>query len=491
MKRNFFIVMMMAAAVITSCTKQTLSEEQPIVDLESTTDTESATDTDTESSIGTYTYTVSANTIDTKSDYAADGKFEWSAGDAISVLFHNGSTDKFFTLTLTEGAGTNSASFSGKVENGYEIGGTDGKQWALYPAGSHSVRFTELDGEKYPLSFNIPAVTDYTVSGFSANIPMYAISEDGNSFDFDHLGAAYKFTFSGIEASKVKFVVENQITYRLSGDVNLRNQGGTYLDQAWADGVDKTLTYISNVTDGKATFYVPVRYYAECFQPIITLYNAETDAQIYTKTATKAKGISSKGHVQPINISVTGAVETPWSFPSQYEIDWNDVKTSVNGDAGEAYDGIVTMKATADATNLYLYLEVKKSALYDNNEYGHSNLATIYFGDGSGNNTHWAWSAPYTKKMTGWMKYKNAPRFISYDGITYEQSSVEHLDLYCYEIAIKRSDVDALAGASATVCMEINQKYTDAAGAWLGESTQVGFAPARGTDALTVTLPAE
>ena len=471
MKRYFLIIMMMAAAVITSCTKQTLNEEQPVVDTES----------------ATYVYTVSANTAATKSDYDADGKFSWSAGDAISVLFHNGENNKFFTLTLTEGAGTNTASFSGKVENGYEIGGTDGNQWALYPAGNHSVRFSEADGAKYPLSFNIPAVTDYTESGFSANIPMYAISEDGNSFNFQHLGAAYKFTFSDIEATSVKFVVENQTTYKLSGDVKLRNEGGTYLDQAWAEGVDKTLTYISNVTDGKATFYVPVRYYAECFQPIITLYNAETDAQIYTKTATSAKGISSKGHVQPINISVTGAVETPWSFPSQYEIDWNDVKTSVNGDAEEAYDGIVTMKATADATNLYLYLEVKKSALYDNNEYGHSNLATIHFGDGSGEQKHWAWAAPYTTKMTGWMKYKNAPRFISYDGITFEQSAEEHLDLYCYEIAIKRSDVPALTGQSATVCVLINKQYvTDD---WYGEETQVGFAPARWAEALTVTLP--
>ena len=474
MKRNFFIIMMMAAAVITSCTKQTLIEEQPVVDTES----------------ATYTYTVSANTAATKSDYAADGKFSWSAGDAISVLFNNGTDNKFFTLALTAGDGTNSASFSGKIEAGYEVGGTDGNKWALYPAGSHSVRFAEEDAAKYPLSFNIPAVTDYTVSGFSANIPMYAISEDGNSFDFQHLGAAYKFTFSDIEASKVKFVVENKTTYRLSGNVKLCNDGGTYLDQAYASGADLILTYISNVSeDGKATFYVPVRYYADCFKPIITLYNAETDAQIYTQTATTAKGIKSKGHVQPINISVSGAVETPWSFPSKYGIDWKEVTTSVDGDKGEDKDAIVTMKAQADETYLYLYLEVKKSALYDNDEYEHENLATIYFGDGTGTNTYWPSNTPYTQYITGWMKYKNAPEFKSYAGVAYAQSTDEHLGLYCYEIALKRSDITALTGKSATVCMEINQQYTDASGKWAGNDTQVGFAPARWTDALTVTLP--
>ena len=474
MKRYFFIIMMMAAAVIASCTKQTPDVNQPELD----------------SASPTYTYTVSANTNETKSDYDSDGKFSWSAGDAISVLFHNGEVNKFFTLTLTSGDGEKTASFSGEVEIGYEIGGTDGNQWALYPAGDHSVRFSEEDGTKYPLSFNIPAVTDYTKSGFSANMPMYAISEDGTSFNFQHLGAAYKFTFTDIDASKVKFVVENQTTYRLSGDVKLRNDGGTYLDQAWAEGVDKTLTYISSVSDGEATFFVPVRYYASCFLPIITLYNADTDAQIYTKTATNAKGLD-KGHVQPISISVTGAVEVPWSFPSQYDIVWNDVTASVSGDNGEGYDGIVTMKATADASNLYIYLEVKKSALYDNNEYGHANLCQIYFGNDTGESKHWAWDAPYTTKMSGWMKYKNAPRFISYDGITYEQKAVEHLDLYCYEIAVERSKVIALAGSSATICMEINKLYTDAGGSWLGEETQVGFVPARWAEALTVTLPVE
>ena len=59
MKRYFYPLMIMAAAVIASCTKQTLGEEQPKFDSES----------------ATYTYTVSANTVETKSDYDANGKF--------------------------------------------------------------------------------------------------------------------------------------------------------------------------------------------------------------------------------------------------------------------------------------------------------------------------------------------------------------------------------------------------------------------------------
>ena len=353
MKHYIIPMMLMAVAALASCEKQKSFNEP-------------------EAQKGTYTYTLSATVPDmietngvgnaqapvSKSDYDAFGNFSWSAGDAISVLFHNGATNKFFTFTTT-GSGA-AADFTGTIDDGYEMGGTDGNKWALYPAGAHSVRFSEADGEKYPLLFNIPAVTDYTGSGFSANIPMYAISTDGASLPFQHLGAAYKFTFSGIKgASKVKFVVENQTSYRLSGNVLLRNQGGTYLDQAYAEGVDKTLTYVSNVSDGKATFYVPVRYYAECFQPIITLYNADTDGRIYTNTASTAKAIPSKGHVQPISIDVSSAIEVPWTLESAFGVDWSSA--SVVYAAGGA--GVNKLSAYADATELYVLLEVQKSAL--------------------------------------------------------------------------------------------------------------------------------
>ncbi len=47
----------------------------------------------------TYEYTIEASLDQdfTKSSYDAEGKFTWSDGDKISVLFHDGSTNKFFT----------------------------------------------------------------------------------------------------------------------------------------------------------------------------------------------------------------------------------------------------------------------------------------------------------------------------------------------------------------------------------------------------------
>ncbi|MBR4809549.1 MAG: hypothetical protein IK031_04645 [Bacteroidales bacterium] len=356
MKRFYIPFLLMAAAAVTAC------ETKAVID---------------ESADGTYIFTLQASTPDvaTKSDYSNDGVFSWSSSDKISVLFHNGSTDKFFTLSAKSVNGKD-AVFSGSVDNGYTLGSsTDGTKWALYPAGSHSVRFAETDGEKYPLLFNIPATTDYTKSGFSASIPMYAQGDDSNVFEFHHLCSAYKFTFTDISAaSKVKLTIQNQTTYRLSGDVKLRNQGGTYLDQGWADGEDKTLTFISNVSSGKAVFYVPVRYYAACFQPIITLSDAATDGQIYTKTATTAKAIEEKGHIQPVNISVSGAVVVPWSYDSVYGVNWKG--SNVVSDAGQT--GFNKISAVADATYLYMLGEIQKNALSFDTSHYRENSVNFY-----------------------------------------------------------------------------------------------------------------
>lgn len=472
MKRFYIPFLLVAAAAVAAC-ETNIAIEQPAPEN------------------GSYIFTMTASSpdIDTKTDYTAAGKFSWTAGDKISVLFNNGSDNKFFTLSATSINGA-SATFAGAVDAGYTVGAsTDGTKWALYPAGAHSVRFAESDAEKYPLLFNIPAVTDYTTDGFSASIPMYAQGDSDNNFAFSYLCSAYKFTFTDITvASKVKLVVQNQTTYRLSGDVKLRNQGGTYLDQAYAEGVDKTLTYISNVTDGTAVFYVPVRYYAACFQPIITLYNAETGDQIYTKTAATAKGIEDKGHIQPINISASGAVVVPWSFPSAYGIEWNDVTASVNGDTGADYDAIVCLKATADASNLYVFFEIKDGTLFDNSGYHYSNYSHLYFGDGSGTKTHWAWSAPYVNSFSSWLKYNNGPRYINWNAGFVGQSTADHNGNTCYEVAIARSSYSALSGSSATICMEVNKQYV-VGEEWMGEETQIGFAPARWQDALVVALP--
>ena len=221
--------------------------------------------------------------------------------------------------------------------------------------------------------------------------------------------------------------------------------------------------------------------------PIVTIYNAENDAKIKELTAKSVSVIDAKGKVQRITISASGS-GTPWEFESAYGISWNSITTSVAGDTGTGYDGIKTMKATADADNLYVYLEVKKDALFDDASYQYSNYSHLYIGDGSGEKKHWAWDTPYVTTFSSWMKYKNGPRYINWNAGFVGQKAMEHGDLYCYEIAIARSSDPALSGSSCTLCFEINKQYVIEE-EWFGEETQIGFAPARWTEGMNVTLP--
>lgn len=453
MKRFYFPLLLLAAAAVAACQNKAAVEEPT-------------------SEQGSYVFTIKATSsdIETKTDYDTDGKFSWSSGDQISVLFHNGDENKFFTLT-TKGSGA-SADFSGTIDEGYEIGGTDGNKWALYPAGSHSVRFAESDGVKYPLSFNIPAVTDYSASSFSANIPMYALGDGSDLFSFQYLCSAYKFTFSDIASSisKVKFVVENQTTYRLSGDVKLRNEGGTYLDQAWADGVDKTLTYISNVSEGDAVFYVPVRYYAACFQPVISLYNAENDDLIYTKTASTAKAISSKGHIQPINISVSGAVVVPWNYESAFGIDWTDS----NVVSGSGQPGFNSISAIADGSYIYILAEIQKDALEFNPANYRENSVNIYV-----NGT----SAAY-----GFLAKQGQPNSNDNPAYVVGNHIDEHKGVMYYEWKIDRTKA-ALADTGSVELRFCVFPKISVTQSWdvIGDWDVYMYAPASG--AMTVSLP--
>ena len=219
---------------------------------------------------------------ESRTAYEDDKIFSWSNGDRISVLFHKGSDNKFFTLS-TQTVNGATATFSGMIESGYEPGAAGtGAHWALYPEAEHS-----FDGD-FP-TFNMPGTFDYASDHFYALVPMYAQSEDGRSFAFKRLCGTYKFSFTGITSSKVRFVVENQNTHQLSGSFPIKKSSynDIYTDQNWcaAGSDERKLTFIENVTSGQAVFYVPFRAWESTFKPILSLYDADSGSQLFSKTA--------------------------------------------------------------------------------------------------------------------------------------------------------------------------------------------------------------
>lgn len=306
MKQIHLSWLLVAAAVITACQKER-SETEPIVEK------------------ATYVYSVKAtisSDAETRTDYDADGKFSWTAGDQISVLFHDGEIDRFFTLTADAAGAT--ATFSGTIERGFIIGASDGnaddlKIWALYPA---SDKHSYVAGSNP--SFHVNSSVDFTETGFSANIPMYGLLAEEGAFSFKNLTSTYKFIVKDLDPSveKVKFVVYNQETYGLSGSWPI-HAGEIYLNYDYATpGSEKsTLTFISNVTDGQAVFYVPTRYWGK-FQPVVRVYDADSDELLKEVTAGKSVQPTSLKNVPQIVISAS-------SEPKEAVIEADDVTVKV------------------------------------------------------------------------------------------------------------------------------------------------------------------
>lgn len=249
MKRYLIPMMLMAAAALASCEKQNnlnVSEVQNRTYVYTL--TASAPEMVEESSAG-------PAAAPTRTDYSASGVFSWSEGDAISVLFHNGETNKFFTLT-TAGSGA-TADFSGPIEAGYTIGASDGdesdkKIWALFPA-SENHSYTAGSNP----TFYVQPGIDFTATHFSANIPMYdLVALEGTALSFKNLASTYKFIVKNIKdgVDKVSFRIHNQTTYGLSGSWPVHTD--KYINYGYAaPGSEKsTLTFVGNVTDNQSVF---------------------------------------------------------------------------------------------------------------------------------------------------------------------------------------------------------------------------------------------
>lgn len=365
MKRYAYYLLIMAAAAMVAC------EAEPV----NTSDPETPEVPELQS--GTYIYTINASIpeeeskpeqIAVKSNYDASGHFSWSAGDAISVLFHNGDDNKFFTLTLTSGAGNKAASFSGEITSGYTIGASDGtvgdqKIWALFPA---SANHTYTAGN-LP-SFYVQPSVDFTTTHFSANVPMYALNTEEGALSFANLASTYKFIVTGIKAgvSKVEFSIFNQQTRGLSGLWTIEGDpSDLYINYEHASpgSANSTLTYISDVTSNQAVFYASCRYWGE-FQPSITVINRANGIPIKSFVASNIIKPTSKTEIKPITLDVSEAAGGNYFVPAiAIDGDMSDWNPLTNGSLTEGINYVLVsgnsyykeLRIAYDSRYVYFY----------------------------------------------------------------------------------------------------------------------------------------
>ncbi len=375
MKRYAYYLLIMAAAAMVACQAEPVNYTDPEVpevpELQN----------------GTYIYTINASIpeeestpeqVAVKSNYDAGGNFSWSEGDAISVLFHDASKEdsdpeknKFFTLTLTSGAGKKAASFSGAITSGYTIGASDGdaldkKIWALFPASTnHTYSAGNLP------SFYVQPSVDFTATHFSANVPMYALNTEEGALSFANLASTYKFIVTGIKdgVSKVEFSIFNQLTRGLSGLWTIEGDpSDLYINYEYASpgSANSTLTYISDVTSNQAVFYASCRYWGD-FKPSITVTNIATGTPIKSFVASKVIAPTSKSVIKPITLDVSeangGVYYTPAITIDGNLSDWAGISAFASTDVSRLRE----WKIETDDYFVYFYAAIRKNRAHSAN----------------------------------------------------------------------------------------------------------------------------
>lgn len=478
MKRIYTYLLIIAAAALTACEKQPVSETPGILDQP-------------------YVFSIKASSpaIDTKTDYDDSGVFSWSSGDQISVLFNNGTNNKFFTLTTSESG--DEATFSGTIDPGYTIGATDGttedkKIWALFPA-SNDHTYTPGENPK----FYVQPVVDFSTTHFSANLPMYdKLAADG-ILSFKHLTGAYKLTIKDLDESikTVRISISNQKTYALSGLWPIDSDPKLNYDYAAPGSANSCLTFTANVAENKAVLYIPCRRNSgSAFQPIISIYNAENDYIIKQFTATNPATTPKLATVKPLTISAPG---TGNPFLSAYNINWSSETNSANGDTSA--DAVKLIKAKADSRYLYVYLEIPVNKIYSDDTYGYSNRSYLFVSDGSTGTVSGYWTQMSNQKFEGWLKQYNVPKFTINGGsneiVSNKPSFIGEAGGILYmELAIDRSVTSYLQSTAEStnyVAFALTDTYKVGSGSTVyGDPEYVGFAPAKNASMLAVTLPA-
>ena len=172
-----------------------------------------------------------------------DGSFTWASGDQIWLHTTSGSV----VGTLSDGAGTASASFS----TGVFIGNLTGK--AVYPYNTgHTVSGNEL-------SVVLPSSYDLGSNLANTNAAMYGVNVDG-TIRFNHLAGVMRFKFKNVPAGTDKFQItldkkiSGTFTADLTADLPIIETATT------SDASEKTVTLnfdpLTSVSD--ICLYVPL-----------------------------------------------------------------------------------------------------------------------------------------------------------------------------------------------------------------------------------------
>lgn len=204
--------------------------------------------------------TIVAGKEQTKTSYAGETDFSWSAGDQVSVIF-NDETDSHWVPFTTATAAASCEFTSSPVPSSYKMGSLSGRRLALYPASDSHVYTSDSD-----ISYYMPAERDFRASAGGhpeTAIPMFGEGFDNDSYTFHNMTGAVKFTFENVPCSEAKFVFTSA-EEKISGFFPLTGLEDHASSVSWAacdaaNDAEKKLTLYADVdpVSHSVSFYVP------------------------------------------------------------------------------------------------------------------------------------------------------------------------------------------------------------------------------------------
>ena len=165
-----------------------------------------------ESTVPTYTVTITARLEATRTAYDDAGKFSWVAGDKINVLVSNGTTKKQVVFTTTE-AGPE-VKFTGEVDEGFQVAGE----------AAYALDF-DASKQKWVLPQSVTVDPEKPLS----SLPLFGAEDASEMFQFKTATGILKFTVENAPVETAQAVLFTM------GNDSPALWGG--LDAAPADGI--------------------------------------------------------------------------------------------------------------------------------------------------------------------------------------------------------------------------------------------------------------
>lgn len=468
MRNNILAIACMAVIAAVGCSVQDISPEK----------TPEKTPETSEAPGGYKVLTIKASQSETKTAYAGEVTFSWCQGDKISVLCNDGESNIWETFTAESAAKV--SSFSATVPANVNTGALDGTKAAMYPADEGHVYTNASSGG---MSFHIPATRDFRVSegGHKETaIPMFAWGTPTDSYAFTNLTGAVKFTFTNVPCQQVKFTFRSYAS-KLNGTFPIRhdNQANARWDAADpASDSEKPVEYYGDVeNDGTVCFYVPFATGSIWGHSQLELRDVQTDMAVFTHNAV--------GTITVTRNQITVLPELSQAFKSAYGIDWDGIQAATVSDGA-----LKTMKATADDTYIYLYLEADPSGMCRTHDY--DCRFHFYKQKEGGSVSYWSPAAAEIDPNDKWGVRNGNIYYSVYGSTAYASNLLMHPDTWYYEIRIARSaDSDLLAGGTVKLGVMLDDVFAQGSDPWARSNGSVpyGIIPASGGQMYSLDIP--